>query len=146
MTFDWIVPKGTGKLRIKQRSEMDAWISSIAHSEKDVFGTCEWKVRKAKRSLMQNAYYHKVVVGAVKKRLIELGHPVSHEEAHEFLKGRFLYTELYDEKTGEVIRIPRSTAGLSKMEFSDYIADIQRFAAETLDIVIGDPNEQLRIE
>jgi hypothetical protein len=113
--------------------------------DKDLAVTIEVKVKKRVRSDVQNAYYWGVVVAMISERLRELGHDVDRDLTHEFLKGRFLYSELTDPNTGEVMRIPRKTSELATEEFIEYMEHIKQFAAETLDIYIPDPNEQLEI-
>jgi len=44
-----------------------------------------------------------------------------------------------------VMKIPRKTSELATEEFMEYIEHVKQFAAETLDIYIPDPNEQLEI-
>lgn len=79
----------------------------------------------------------------IQDRLKDLGNEFTKEEVHEFLKSRFHFQELVNEQTGEVIQMPRSTTIMTKGRFADYIADIQRWAAQFLDIYIPDPGEQL---
>ncbi len=99
-----------------------------------------------KRSLQQNRYYFGVVVNMVQDGLTDLGHDISQEEVHEWLKSKFNYTEIVNESTGEYERIPRSTTALSKLDFCEYIEKIQRFASEFLNIVIPNPGEQVLID
>ena len=113
--------------------------------EKDYDVTIEVKPMKRYRSNFQNAYYWGIVVAMISERLRELGHDVDRDLTHEFLKGRFLFTELLDPSTGEVMRIPKKTSELTTAEFMDYMEYVKQFAAETLDIYIPDPNEQLEI-
>jgi hypothetical protein len=101
---------------------------------------------KNHRTLSQNRYYFGVVVPLVKEGLIELGHEVSMEETHDFLRSKFNYLEIVDENTGQVERIPKSTTGLTKQGFSNYIERIQQFAAEFLNIVIPEAGKQLKAE
>lgn len=100
--------------------------------------------RKKKRSNNQNAYYW-LTVAMIRDRLIDLGHDVDSETTHEMLKGRLLYSEMIDENSGEIIKIPRSTKKLGTSEFMDYIEDVKRFSAEVLDLVLPDPEDQLEI-
>lgn len=146
MLFNAIILKGRSEARINNRPEFDRFIASLAHSEKDVRLTFEVKKAKSKRSDQQNRFYWPVVVGSVHARLVELGNDISKEDVHHFLRGKFCYTELYNELTGEVDRLPKSTTTLTKMEFADYISSIQQWASEVLQIYIGDPNEQLTID
>jgi hypothetical protein len=135
--------KQNGKLHIHNRVEFDRHVESFRRDDKEVKVTIEVKKFKSTRSLMQNAYYHGVVVAMVNDRLRDLGHEIDRQLTHEFLKNRFLYELLVDETTAELIRVPKSTTQLSKTDFMAYLEEIKRFAAETLDIYIPDPNEQI---
>ena len=98
--------------------------------------------RQNKRSNPQNAYYWGLVIPLLKKGFEDLGHELTAEEVHEFLKAKFNFKEIINEETGEVNQIPLSTTRLSKLEFSEYIEKIQRWAAEFLNLVIPDPGTQ----
>jgi hypothetical protein len=137
-----ITPQGA--LRIYDRPLFEEQVRAMSR-DKDLAVTIEVKVKKRVRSDVQNAYYWGVVVAMISERLRELGHDVDRDLTHEFLKGRFLYSELTDPNTGEVMRIPRKTSELATEEFIEYMEHIKQFAAETLDIYIPDPNEQLEI-
>lgn len=133
-----------GSLRIKNRHLFDEEVRSMSR-DKDYEVTVEVKPRKRYRSTIQNAYYWGIVVAMISERLRELGHDVDRDLTHEFLKGRFLFTELLDPSTGEMMRIPKKTSELTTSEFMDYMEYVKQFAAETLDIYIPDPNEQLEL-
>lgn len=137
-----ITPQGA--LRIYNRPLFEEDVRAMSR-EKDLAVTIEVKLKKRVRSDVQNAYYWGVVVAMISERLRELGHEVDRDLTHEFLKGRFLYSELTDPNTGEVMRIPKKTSELATSEFMDYLEHVKQFAAETLDIYIPDPNEQLEI-
>jgi hypothetical protein len=133
-----------GSLRISNRPLFEEDIRSMSR-DKDYPVTIEVKPRKVYRTLPMNSYYWGVVVAMVSDRLRELGHDIDRDLTHEFLKGRFLYSELTDPNTGEVMKIPRKTSELATEEFIEYMEHVKQFAAETLDIYIPDPNEQLQI-
>lgn len=137
-----ITPQGA--LRIYNRPLFEEEVRAMSR-EKDLAVTVEVKVKRNVRSDVQNAYYWGVVVAMIVERLRELGHDVDRDLTHEFLKGRFLYSELTDPNTGEVMKIPRKTSELATGEFMDYLEHVKQFAAETLDLYIPDPNEQLEI-
>lgn len=102
------------------------------------------QVRKT-RSLDQNAYYHKVIVGMVRDALEELGHELSHLECHEWLKGKFNYASVANKEGEYIADLPKSTASLSTTDFNDYNEKIRRWSAEILKTYIPLPNEQLTI-
>jgi hypothetical protein len=88
----------------------------------------------------QNRYYWGVVIKAfVDGTAEEWGDPVSAEEAHDFLKEKFNFSEHINEDTGEAIRIPRSTADISTVEFTQYIERCRLFIEEWFHIEIPDP-------
>jgi hypothetical protein len=137
-----ITPQGA--LRIYDRPLFEEQVRAMSR-DKDLAVTIEVKPRKVYRTLPMNSYYWGVVVAMVSDRLRELGHDIDRDLTHEFLKGRFLYSELTDPNTGEVMKIPRKTSELATEEFIEYMEHVKQFAAETLDIYIPDPNEQLQI-
>lgn len=98
------------------------------------------------RSIPQNKFYWGLVVPMIQKGILDLGTELTKEETHEFLKARFNAQEIVNSETAECISVPRSTTALSKEGFSNYIEKIQQFAAEFLNIVIPDPNQQMAIE
>ncbi len=107
-------------------------------------GRYELKItRRNKRTLPQNRYYWGVCVALVHEGLKDMGHEVSIEDTHDFLRSKFNYKEIVNEVTGEVERIPMSTAEMTKEQFSNYVEKIQHFAAEFLSVTIPSPNEQL---
>ena len=124
---------------------MRNYIASLGRDDKDVEITLEIGKRKRKRSKDANAYYF-FCIGMVVDRMRELGHEVDKELIHEFFKGRFLFTEFYDEKTSEIFKIPRSTTEVSSDEFWAYLEEIKRFAAQTLELNIPEPGEQTQID
>lgn len=99
-----------------------------------------------KRSSQQNRYYWGVVIHLINQAFYDLGHELTAEETHEFLKAKFNHKEIVNSDTGELLQLPLSTTRLNKSEFSEYVEKIQRFAAEFLNTVIPDPGEQLEIE
>lgn len=98
-----------------------------------------------RRSNQQNRYYFGYVLPEAQRGFKDIGHDLNKEEVHEFFKVRFNATDLVNSDTGEVLQIPRSTTELSKSDFSEYIAKIQQFCAEWLNIVILDPGQQAAI-
>lgn len=102
---------------------------------------------KSKRSNPQNSYFHGVVIPIVKAHLLDLGwkEAKSNEWVKNYIKYNCLVIENHNEDTGETIKTLGETSGLTKGEFMDFIADVQRWAAESLGLYIPDPNEQVVI-
>ena len=101
--------------------------------------------KKKRRSTQSNRYYWGVVVSSIRDAFRELGNEVDSELTHEFLKGRFHYSEFIDTKTGEVIKLPKTTTEMSNSEFSEYIERIKVFASEVLNIYIPDAGSQTEL-
>jgi hypothetical protein len=68
------------------------------------------------------------------------------DEIHEICKFKFLKRSKVVEKTGEVLEYIESTAKLNKSEFADMVSELIRWSAESLDIVLPLPNEQIDID
>jgi hypothetical protein len=114
--------------------------------------------RRKRRSLAMNAYYWAEIIPKVQKGLRELGtkltlketdlwlvdflRGISKEQAHTFLKERYLESDIVDEHTGEIIKHKKSTAVLNTEQFQDYIADVTQFATEHLCVFIAPPGQQ----
>jgi len=101
--------------------------------------------RRKRRSTVQNAYYWGVMVPLIRDGIRELGHYLSEEETHEFLKKEFNNQEINLEN-GMFLNIPGSTQDMSTVDFMLFKDKVQHFAANVLGVVIPDPNEQLKIE
>ena len=118
-------------------SRIEKWLHSLA------VGKYILKADKAnKRTSPQNRYYFGLVVPMMQKGFEDLGHELSKQETHEFLKSKFNSVTLVNHDTGETINVPKSTTKLSKSDFGEYIEKIQRFAAEFLNIVIPEAGER----
>lgn len=103
---------------------------------------------KSKRSNPQNKYYWGLVIPLIKEGLYNnYGQVFNTETIHYYLlSARFApVNTLINEDTGEVIDIKIRTSEMSKTQFSDYILEIQKFAAEFLNIEIPLPNEKLEL-
>ena len=133
-----------GKFHIFRRAEFLEDVLRMFNGKTVVISV---EKKKKTRSLPQNSFYWGVVVPMVRQGLLDVGYRVSIEETHETLKEKFIRKEIVNEDTGEVLtEISKHTWELSTSEFMDYLAEIQQWAAEYLDIVIPDPGEELKIE
>lgn len=140
MQFHAIIKKGSGKATVYRERDMVNYIASLGRDDKDVEITYDIYKRKRKRSNDQNAYYW-LLLEMIRERMTELGHETGKDELHQFFKGRFLYTEFLDEKTGEIMRLPRKSSEVSTDEFNAFIEDVKRFSATVLDLVLPDPEQ-----
>lgn len=129
-----------GTMKIYRRAELTEWAKK--HWGKDF--VISIKLKGKKRSDPQNRYYWGVVVPMVRDGINSLGHELTCDDTHEFLKQRFNSTHLVS-KEGEVIDIADSTTKLDTAGFMIYLEQIQRFSADFLGVVIPDPNEQTKI-
>lgn len=132
-----------GKMTIINRKSFDDYVNSLP--DKDILITIEKKIKK--RSNHQNAYYYGVVLKIVRQGLIDQGFDNfrNDESVHELLKYRFLKV---DESNPDGLFVERikSTTELSTSQFMDYIAEIQRWASEFLNVYIPEPNEELMLK
>lgn len=131
-TFIQVDEAGTAK--VFNREFMDAFFKQHPNQRFEL-------VIHKQRSKQQNKYYWSVL------RLIsdELGNEADDRTLHEIFKFKFLQvnTGIIDETTGEVLIHVKSTTGLSKQEFIDYLENISRYVAQSFNIVVPPPGEQL---
>jgi len=133
-----------GKMKISHREQFDVDLEGFEGCR----GILTLKKYRKTRSNKQNAYYHGCVIPYVIDGIAAMGTSrslLSAENVHEMLKAKFLGEDIPNED-GEFIRINRSTTDLTTTEFMEYLADIQRWAAEFLHIVIPDPGEQADLQ
>ena len=95
-----------------------------------------------KRSNLQNAYEHVVFTLAV-KGLRDLGYEEirTMEDAKKFYKDLFLTIEKPNVQTGEMYKVHRSTAELSKDETSNFIEQIREHQLEWAGVLIPTPEQ-----
>ena len=116
------------------------WHNALQHfAGKSITVTVERKTRV--RTLPQNSYYWGCLITNIHLQLISDGWEVTQQQVHEMLKAKYLLAERYNEKTGEVMQIIRSTTEISTVEHNQYCEDVRRWAAETLGMNLPEPNE-----
>jgi hypothetical protein len=102
--------------------------------------------KKKTRSNPQNAYYFGVIVILMCEAVrTEWGELWPRDKAHEFLKSQFLFTERWNEETGEVIKIPKSTTECTTTEFEDYLLKCRQFLQDWFNVTAPLPNEQITL-
>jgi len=95
---------------------------------------------KSTRSLQQNRLWWVYMTFLSK----DLGY--SKDEIHEICKFKFLQREKVIESTGEIMPYLESTTKLSKTDFASMVNELIRWSAETFNIILPLPGEQLEIE
>lgn len=108
--------------------DAQAWIKHLEGKEVAV----EIRRYRPKRSINQNAYYHGVVIPWLAEAMGEEGED-GHERVHQALKIQFLM-----DRSGKLPTV-RSTASLDTAEFTEYIEQCRRLAAEMFGLNIPDP-------
>jgi hypothetical protein len=131
----------TGEVVIQNRRLLREWANKFRGKNIKI------RIERAgsRRSHPQNAYYFGCVVEEVRLALLQLGHQMTKEETHEFLKNKFNMIPVAN-SVGEAIEVPGKTSTMTKSEFGEYIDRIAQFAAEYLGIVIPAPNENLELQ
>jgi len=137
-TTAYRTPQG---IKYRNRERFIADCEAVEGNEFEVV----FKKRKKVRGLQANKYLWACIVTPIHAAMREQGHDVSKQDVWEFLKHRFNYTEILDETTGEILRLPKTTTNLSSTEFATFIEDCIRFASEFLGIAIDPPNTQTEI-
>lgn len=96
--------------------------------------------QRKSRSLLQNSYYHGVVVAVLAEHT-----GFDNLEMHEVLKSRFLSeTRAIATKNGQAEYIvTRSTTSLDTSEFEAFLAKVRTWASIDLGCYIPEPNEPI---
>ena len=136
-----------GKLTVNRNPIKKA----IRHFEgKDVVFTIA--KRKKRRSTAQNSYYWGVPIEIIRLEFLRLGSPKTDQQVHRMLgmaaaveMPHIMLKETVIESTGVIVPEVKSTTELTTSEFMDYIAFIQQWAAENMELDIPDPNEQTEL-
>ena len=128
--MQWILPKLLPRLQILKR--ITAELAALAE---DQAWSIEVKEQKGTRSNQQNRY----LWGAVYPEIMKHLHGWEAEDIHEYCLGECFGWETMTGFGRKRLRPLKRSARLSKTEFTDYIAFIQRRMAEH-GIVVPDPD------
>lgn len=120
----------SGNLHITRSREFKNYIKKF--EGKEIVLTIEPK--SSVRTLAQNSYLWGVVY-----KIISDYTGFTTQEIHEVCKKKFLYYEKMHKNKS--YGFTKSTTGLNKMNFSDYIERIKVFAAETFNLNIPSPED-----
>lgn len=136
--FEGTAVKKDGKVRLRNSKAFDSWSERIRDGQ-ELFFTCE--PAHATRSLDQNALYW---VAYIKPICDYTGNPP--KWMHAYLKKKFLPKQrivIVDRKTGEIVDEQDldqlSTTLLNKIEFGDYLREIEEWVLEEFHgaVVVG---------
>ena len=126
-TFPGEVKQGT--LVLDNRAKFQKFLHGFEGKKVEII----LRKRKKQRSDQQNRYYWGAVIDILGKTF-----GYEPEEMHEALKFKFLQI---DSSIQPGLISAQSTTKLSTVEFMDYIAKIQRWAAQEFQIYLPDPNQ-----
>lgn len=95
------------------------------------------------RTVQQNKYLWAVVYPEIRDGYRELGYDVNTEQIHGMMGSKFLMRPIL--QNGEVVaHYIHSTAKLNKVEFSFYVEQLMRHAAEDLSVAISPPQKHIK--
>lgn len=130
MSEQFIIPKGGMEFRLKQ---IGSFLAALSKGR-------AWRITveelRTTRSQQQNRYLWGGVYPAILKHLPGW----TADDVHEYCLGEWAGWELLEAFGRKRYRPLKRSSKLSKMEFVDYIADIQRRMAER-GIYVPDPDE-----
>lgn len=128
-----------GRLFIRDRRRFDDTVSRL---------NPDWQLEvtvkrmRATRSLLQNAYYWGVVVQMLSEHT-----GYTPDEVHDLLKMQFIPKKLAVCDGNGIVHgeyvLGGSTRKMNTIAFGDYLEAIRQWAAETLDVVIPDPDQDV---
>lgn len=95
----------------------------------------------------QRKYFFGVIVKQLQLEFADKGMGITQQECIDFLKDKFIFRETYNPISDETLKVPISLSSkknaLDKNEFNTAKENIQRWAAEYLNLVIEDPKEPI---
>ena len=99
----------------------------------------------SRRTNQANNYYWGCVVEEIRLALLKLGHQMTKEETHEFLKIKFNAVHIATDQ-GLALEVPGTTTTMTKTEFGEYIERIAQWCSEYLSLVLPQPGEKLEMQ
>lgn len=131
----------TGEVVIQNKRLLREWANQFKGKKIKI------RIERAgsRRSHPQNNFYWAVIVEEIRLALLRLGHQLTKEETHEFLKMKFNAVQIANEH-GWALDVPGTTTTMTKTQFSEYIERIAQWCAEYLGLVLPQPGEKLEMQ
>ena len=99
-----------------------------------------------KQGTGQNGYYWFIICQLFREGWQELtGELIDKNQAHERLKMYCNYKEIANETTGEIVKIPQSTATMTTVDAEEYYTRCRMWIFENMNIDVPMPNEKLEL-
>ena len=99
------------------------------------------------RSNQQNAYYFAVIIPLTIQAIHnEWGEIWGIDKTHQLYKSMFLFEEKANNKTGEVIKIPKSSTQNTTVEQEGFHTQCREFLKEWFNVEAPLPNEEIIFE
>ena len=139
MTFEGTLQIGEGDYKILERAMWQQFCADNPNTR------CDITVKPIKRkSDPLRRYYFGVVVEMYRTEFRSLGHQLTKDDTHQFIKT--LAPSMKREvilRTGEVVARWQgiSDRSFSNTDFLTYIEELKQWAAENIDLIIPDPND-----
>lgn len=147
MKFLGKIKKATWKLTVHSRGDVDNYIASLGHEDKDVDIVIDISVKKKVRTLSQNAYY-RALLRIILRHIQKNGEPpedLDTDDLHHLFCMKFHYYEITNEETGEITKFPRKTRNMSTEEFGEMIEHIKRWTVDHLKLYLPEPGEEFQL-
>ena len=95
----------------------------------------------------QSGYYWFIICELFREGWRDLtGEMIDKNQAHERLKMYCNYQEIANDITGEIVKIPKSTADQTTVEAEEYYQRCREWMFENMNVKVPLPNEKLELE
>lgn len=131
-----------GIFTLHNRQRFEEWCRRYAGKSVAI----RFERRGTKRSDPANRYYWGVVIKEIAIRLRDLGNDwLTDEDVHDLMKLKFNHEDVISAE-GELLEVPKSTAILTKTQFSEYVDRVRMWASGFLEINIPDPGTKTELQ
>jgi hypothetical protein len=129
------------------RSMPDCAVKITVEKKYKKRSTYTYNEETGKEGRGQSGYYWFVICGLFVEGWRDLtGELIDKPKAHERLKMYCNYEERAVESTGEIIKIPKSTADQTTVEAEEFYERCRQWMLENMNVTVPLPNEKLELE